>query len=126
MSNDTRKKRKYFTKEQKKKILMELDLGVISQADLARKHDLHPITIYTWKRTMKKDEPKKSEANISELLEELEKAKAENENLKKALGEIVVENQILKSTIEVLKKKDGNQGEVQTAKEVIKEVKKEK
>ena len=55
---------------------------------------------------MKKDEPKKSEANISELLEELEKAKAENENLKKALGEIVVEKQILKSTIEVFKKKD--------------------
>ena len=70
---------------------MELDLGVISQAELARKHDLHPITIYNWKRTMKKDEPKKSEANISELLEELEKAKGENENLKKALGEIVVE-----------------------------------
>ena len=106
MPNGTRKKRKYFTKEQKKKILMELDLGVTCQAELARKHDLHPITICNWKRTMKKDEPKKSEANISELLEELEKAKAENENLKKALGEIVVEKQILKSTIEVLKKEE--------------------
>ena len=104
MSNDTRKKRKYFTKEQKKKIPVELDLGVTCQAELARKHDLHPITIYNWKRTMKKDEPKKSEANISELLEELEKAKGENENLKKALGEIVVENQILKTANNVLKK----------------------
>ncbi len=68
MSNDTGKKRKYFTKEQKKKIPVELDLGVTRQADLARKHDLHPITIAGWKRTMKKDGPKKSEANISELL----------------------------------------------------------
>ena len=104
MPNDTRKKKKYFTKEQKKKILMELDLGVTRQAELARKHDLHPITIAGWKRTMKKDEPRKSEANISELLEELEKAKSENENLKKALGEIVVENQILKTANKVLKK----------------------
>ena len=65
MSNDT----------QKEKILMELDLGVISQAELARKHDLHPITIYNWKN-IKKDEHKKSESGISELQEELEKSES--------------------------------------------------
>ena len=39
------------------------------------------------------------------LVSELEKTKQENEHLKKALGDLVVERQILKTANEILKKR---------------------
>ena len=41
--------------------------------------------------------------NVSELLEEIERIKLENENLKKAIGEVTVPNQVLKSANDVQK-----------------------
>lgn len=39
------------------------------------------------------------------IVSELQKTKQENENLKKALGELAVEKQILKTANEILKKR---------------------
>ena len=98
-------KRKYFTKAQKRSILDELNSNGMTISVLARKHDIHPVTVHKWKRemgTIKKDE---SSIDISKLLEELEKSKQENENLKKALADVAVEKQILQTANEILKKK---------------------
>ena len=46
-----------------------------------------------------------SAASFSGIVSELEKTKQENEHLKKALGELAVEKQILKTANEILKKR---------------------
>lgn len=46
-----------------------------------------------------------SEVDASEILAELEKMKSENNNLKKALADVSVEKQILKTANDILKKK---------------------
>ena len=71
-------KRRYFTKAQKVSILNELSISGLSLSELSSKYQ--------------------------SVVSELEKTKQENECLKKALGELVVERQILKSANEVLKK----------------------
>ena len=43
-------KRKYYTKQHKIKILEELDSHDMTISDLARRHDIHPMTVYKWRR----------------------------------------------------------------------------
>ena len=73
---------------------------------LARKYEIHPVTVHKWRREMnlskKLDE---NNPDINELLAELEKVRQENENLKKAIGDVSVQNQIFKTANEILKKK---------------------
>ena len=71
-------KRKYFTKAQKRSILDELNSNGMTISVLARKHDIHPVTVHKWKREMGTKKNDNSEIDISELLEELEKSKKEN------------------------------------------------
>ena len=102
-------KRKYFTKDQKRKILDELKSHGMTIPVLARKHDIHPVTVHKWKREMGSSKNKNDNTpDVSELLEEIERIKAENENLKKAVGEVSVDNQILKTMNEILKKNQRN------------------
>lgn len=105
MQTTEKTKRKYFTKEKKRRILDELKSHGMTISVLARKHDIHPVTVHKWKREMAPSKNKNEEnPDINELLEEIERIKLENENLKKAVGEISVSNQILKTANEVLKK----------------------
>ena len=99
------KKRKYYTRNQKINILNELNLGYITHSALARKHDIHPVTLYQWKREMDFTK-KQKDTDFSEVLNENENLKKENENLKKALAEIAVEKQILQAANDVLKSWD--------------------
>ena len=96
-------KRKSFTRAQKLKILNELTLGGINHSELARKHGISPITIYAWKRQMAQSPPK-NQPEYSELLEENDRLKEKINNLKKALGELAVDKQILQTANDVLKK----------------------
>lgn len=98
-------KRKYFTKEQKRKILDELRTHGMTISVLARRHDIHPVTVHKWKREMGSSKNNTSETpDVSELLEEIERIKTENDNLKKAVGEISLDNQVLKTMNDILKK----------------------
>ena len=57
---------------------------------------------------MEMDTGKRSGASFSDyqcIVSELEKTKEENEHLKKALGELAMEKQILKAANEILKKR---------------------
>ena len=103
MQATVKTKRKYYTKSQKRKILSELESGDMTHSELARRHGIHPITIYAWKRTMRNDKPTNQPA-YDELLDENSGLKEEISNLKKALGEMAVDNQILKTANDVLKK----------------------
>ena len=104
------RKRKSFTMKQRSDILNELRSSDMSITALARKHEIHPVTIHGWKRKMshkslnKKSNKDSNEVDYKEILRELEALKTENDNLKKALGEVSVDNQILKTYNDVLKK----------------------
>ncbi len=58
-------KRKYFTKDQKRKILDELRSHGMTISVLARKHDIHPVTVHKWKREMGSSKKNNTEAPIS-------------------------------------------------------------
>lgn len=95
--------RQYRTKSQKIQILNELDSGGMTISTLARKLGIHPVTIHKWKREMSQ-ETKKEPIDVTEILLELEKLKQENNHLKKAVGNMAIDNEILKTIVEVLKK----------------------
>lgn len=98
------RKRKHFTKSQKLEILNELKTNDMTIAAMARRYEIHPVTLHQWKRSMSKPQEPKKDEDLKEVLSENEKLKLDNENLKKALGEMAVDNQILKTYNEVLKK----------------------
>ena len=95
--------RKRATIHQKHLILSDHFEKGISISELARKHQIHPVTIYNWKKqvTNKKNE----ELDPKELLAEIQKLKNENTSLKKTIGTISHENVVIKDINEFLKKK---------------------
>ena len=97
------KTRRHRTKSQKIQILNELETGGMTISFLARKHGIHPVTIHKWRRDMSKENIKE-QLDMEEILQELEKIKEENANLKKAVGNLAVDNEILKTAVDVLKK----------------------
>jgi transposase-like protein len=97
-------KKRRFTQDQKNNILNELTFGSMTIVNLAKKHGIAPVTIHMWKRNMPDSKKTKRDDDYSEVLSENEKLKIENDNLKKALGEMAVDNQILKTYTDVLKK----------------------
>jgi len=97
-------KRRYFTKAQKISILNELNISGISLSELSRKYQISSVVLYRWRKRMNK-EITGSSPNYECLVTELEKTKQENEHLKKALGDLVVEKQILQTANEILKKR---------------------
>ena len=96
-------RRKYFTKQRKLEILQELHTSQLTISALARKHDIHPVTVHKWKREMTSTKENHS-IDISEMLAEIERLKSENSNLKKAVGELAVDNQILQAANDIFKK----------------------
>ena len=97
-------RRKYFTKAQKISILNELNISGVSLSELARKYQINSVVLYRWRRRMGK-EIRASFPDYQYVVSELERTKQENEHLKKALGELTVEKQILRTSNEILKKR---------------------
>ncbi|WP_374001096.1 transposase [Bdellovibrio bacteriovorus] len=103
----TSSRRKVFTQEKKQLIIKEHYSQGISIPVLARKYGVHAITLYSWKRQMnhKKDESPVNAEYIQKLIEENDKLKAENQNLKAKVGELAIKNDILKDGLEIVQKK---------------------
>ena len=103
----TSSRRKVFTQDKKQLIIKEHYSQGISIPVLARKYGVHAITLYSWKRQMnhKKDESPINAEYIQELIEENDRLKAENQNLKAKVGELAIKNEILKDGLEIVQKK---------------------
>lgn len=71
--------------------------------ELARVNNIHPITLYHWKKQMAQQPEEK--INVHELLAEIQKLKKDNERLTKALGNAHLDLECGKEIIEILKKK---------------------
>ena len=104
MGKSQKVKRRYFTKAQKISILNELNISGVSLSELSRKYQISSVVLYKWRKKMDREIPA-SFPSPQCLVSELEKTKRENEYLKRALGELVVERQILKTANEILKKR---------------------
>ena len=99
-------KRRFFTKAQKVSILNEMSISGLSLSELARKYQISPVVLYKWRKKMDiNQESIELVPKYQSVVSELEKTKQENEYLKKALGELAVEKQILKTANEILKKR---------------------
>ncbi len=96
--------RKRATIDQKNLILSDHFENGISLSELARKHQIHPMTIYNWKKQMT-DKKKEDELDIHEILAENEKLKKEISSLKKSLGSVSHEKEVFKDINDFLKKK---------------------
>lgn len=103
----TSSRRKVFTQKKKQLIIKEHYSQGISIQVLARKYGVHAITLYSWKRQMnhKKDESPINAEYIQKLIEENDKLKVENQNLKAKVGELAIKNDILKDGLEIVQKK---------------------
>lgn len=106
MSGEAKEKRRYWTKAQKEAILREYKRGGVSLAVLSRRFQVHPVTLYKWRRQMTQQKALgDGSLSCGELMKALEETQRENERLKKAVGELVVEKQILRAANEILKKR---------------------
>ncbi len=97
------KKRKHFSKEQKCAILAEYFDQKNSMISIATKHGIHPVTLAQWKRQMSDKNPKMNHSQ-SELISENEKQKEEIRRLKKIVGDLSLEKEILNEAVEIFKK----------------------
>lgn len=103
----TSSRRKVFTQEKKHLIIKEHYSQGISIPVLARKYGVHAITLYSWKRQMnhKKNDSPITPEYIQKLIEENDKLRAENQNLKAKVGDLTIKNDILKDGLEIVQKK---------------------
>ena len=90
---------------QKLMILKENQEDGVPISILARKHGIHPITIYQWKRKMSQDDQELSLEKIKEILLENERLKKENKNLKVKVADLSIDTEILKDALDIVKKK---------------------
>jgi transposase len=104
---ETSSRRKHFTQDKKLLIIKEHYSEGIPITVLARKHGVHAITLYNWKRQMKhkKEEPEINPEFIRKLIEENDKLKSEVHSLKAKVGDLSIKNDILKDGLEIAQKK---------------------
>ena len=104
MATAPKKPRKYYSKARKMEILRELESSSLSLSDLARKHDIYPVTVYSWKRTLRESIKKPEQFDIDELLKEVDRLKLENSALKDTVSDLAVSNRILECSNKLLKR----------------------
>jgi transposase-like protein len=100
------RRRQQFTQQQRINLLDELSIGNLTITQFAESKGIHPVTIHQWKRKMssiQKHSQPNEDLNDSQL--EVQRLSSEVENLKKALADMAIENQIQKAHNQVLKKK---------------------
>lgn len=104
METTPKRTRRSFTKAKKMEILREISSGASTLSDLARKHDIHPVTIYSWKRNLRELMKKPEEPNITEILTENEKLKLEVAALKETVSDLAVRKRILECSNDIYRR----------------------
>ena len=110
--------RSRFTDQEKSSILEDhFDKGIPVPV-LARKHGIHPITLYNWKRKM--SESGASEVDITAILKENERLQKENKNLVNAKDRIVEGNyQDAQKEIQIALSTEPQNAEIKSISEIL-------
>ena len=106
-------------------ILREISSGSVMLSDLARKHDIHPVTIYSWKRMLRENMKKPEEINVDEILKENERLKLENLALKETVSDLAVRKRILECSNDIYRR-DQLKKKLRTPKPSLKNLRKKK
>lgn len=98
-------KRAYFSRSKKQEILQELELGDMTMSELARSHGLSPVSIYRWRRMMKKEEEGLLElGSVRDMQLEIAELKKTVSHLKEITADLALDKKILETYNKVLKK----------------------
>lgn len=101
----SRNGKRWWSLEQKKAILLELDQGY-TPAEVARKHDLQMQHIYRWRHRFREGGEAALRSNQEMVpLSEIKRLETEKQQLQRALGEMTLERNILRDTLEVVREK---------------------
>jgi len=98
------KTRRVFTKEFKLEVLRDIDGGT-SIAQAARVHNVHPETIRLWRRTERQYGEHAFAGNGHAYSDEAKIAQ-----LERALGQVTLENSLLKKALSALKQLERRNG----------------
>ena len=71
--------------------------------EISKKHGIHPVTLAQWKRQMSDKDPKMNHSQ-ADLIAQVEKQKSEIKRLKKIVGDLSLDKDILEEAIELFKK----------------------
>jgi len=100
------KRRATFSQQQKINLLDELSISNLTITQFAESKGIHPVTIHQWKRKMSSNNKNSQQhEDLKEAQLEVQELNTQVENLKKALADMAIENQIHKAHNQVLKKK---------------------
>ena len=99
-----RKTRRKFTAEEKIRIVLQGMRGERSINDLCRKEGIHPTMYYKWSKAfLEAGKRQLTGDTIREAgSDEVKELRVENEELKRAVAELLLNNRVLKKTLEGL------------------------
>jgi transposase len=98
------KSRRSFSKEFKLQVIRDVDSGM-SIAEAARVHDIHPETVRLWRKNERKYGERAFAGNGRAYTDEAKIAQ-----LERALGQMTLENALLKKALTVLKEQERRAG----------------
>lgn len=96
-------KRLQFRKEEKCAILAEYFELKCSMIEVAKRYNIHPVTLAKWKREMSDKNPKMNHSQ-ADLIAQVEKQKKENDRLRKIIGDLSLDKEILEEAVKLFKK----------------------
>jgi len=99
-------RRRRWTAEEKRAIVEETELPGMSISSVARKYDIHPNQLFTWRRLMREGALSAVRANEGVVpRSEVKVLKARIRELERMLGRKTMEAEILKEALEIAREK---------------------
>lgn len=95
-------RRRQFSESFKQKVVAEINSGTVTWAQVMRKYQLGSRTICRWRDQLSPDPKKNQQTEKSRLLE------AEIAKLERRIGQLVIENELLKKVLALIKRHSKN------------------
>jgi transposase len=92
------RKRRIFSREFKIEVIREIEQGT-KQAEVCRKHNLHPVLVNLWKREYHRCPDSAFQEHGKQYKDEAKIAE-----LEQLVGKLYIENEFLKKTLTILEK----------------------